>query len=317
MKNLKPVQNLFFVVPPKVHLLDINGPAHIFYEAKEYGASIDLHFISPINEDKIRSSAGLWFSQLKPFDDFLPTKDDFIFIPGLYFSIFSDKDFLQKCKPFFSWLRECDLIGVNICSVCTGSFLLAEAGILNNRSCTTHWKRVENFKQRYPEIDVKEGRLLVINKNIYTSAGISSGIDLALYILETKFNTKLAADVAKEAVIYFRRGESDPQLSVFLKYRNHLEDRIHKAQEYIIQHLDKQFTQLEIAESVNMSPRNLSRLFKKATGITIHTYTEILRVEKANNLLSENNKLEMVARESGFRSISQLLAVLKKHKNSA
>ncbi len=315
MKNSERLKDVFFVVPPKVHLLDINGPAHIFYEAREYGASIDLHFISPINEDRVMSSAGLSFSELKPFGDFLPTKGDFIFVPGLYFSILSDNEFLQKCSSFFSWLKECDRIGVNICSVCTGSFLLAEAGILNDRSCTTHWKRVKALKERFPKIVVKESRLLVIDKNIYTSAGISSGIDLALFILETKFSPKLAADVAKEAVIYFRRGESDPQLSVFLRYRNHLEERIHKAQEFIAQHLDKQFTQLEIAENVNMSPRNLSRLFKKATGITIHTYTEKLRVEKANNLLNENNKLEMVARECGFKSVSQLWEVLKKHGN--
>ncbi|MEM1257572.1 MAG: helix-turn-helix domain-containing protein [Bacteroidota bacterium] len=316
MNNDEPINNIFFVVPPKVHLLDINGPAHIFYEAREYGASIDLHFISPINEDRVVSSAGLSFSELRYFGDFLPTKDDFVFVPGLYFSIFSDNEFLQQCSSFFSWLKECDRIGVSICSVCTGSFLLAEAGILDHRSCTTHWKRVVAFRERYPKIDLKESRLLVVDRNIYTSAGISSGIDLSLFILETKFSPKLAADVAKEAVIYFRRGEFDPQLSVFLKYRNHLEERIHKAQEFIAHHLDKQFTQLEIAENVNMSPRNLSRLFKKATGITIHTYTEKLRVEKANNLLNENNKLEMVARESGFKSISQLYAVLKKHKLS-
>ncbi|MEM8937962.1 MAG: DJ-1/PfpI family protein [Bacteroidota bacterium] len=315
MNNSGPLKNIFFVVPPKVHLLDINGPAHIFYEAKEYGASIDLHFISPINEDRAISSAGLKFSDLKPFDDFQPTKKDLILVPGLYFSIFSDNTFLQKCDLFFSWLRECDSKEVNICSVCTGSFLLAEAGILDHRSCTTHWKRVGAFRKRYPKIDLKESRLLVADNNIYTSAGISSGIDLSLFILETKFNPKLAADVAKEAVIYFRRGEFDPQLSVFLRYRNHLEERIHAAQEFIVQNLDKQFTQLHIAENVNMSPRNLSRLFKKTTGITIHTYTEELRVEKAKNLLKENNKLEMVARESGFKSISQLLVVLKKHKN--
>ena len=71
MKNIEPINNILFVVPPKVHLLDINGPAHIFYEAREYGASIDLHFISPINEDRVVSSAGLSFSELKYFGDFL------------------------------------------------------------------------------------------------------------------------------------------------------------------------------------------------------------------------------------------------------
>ncbi len=314
MKSNLNTTRIFFVVPPKVHLLDINGPAHIFYEAREYGAHLDLHFVSPINEDSTISSAGLVFSELGSFQDFEPSPKDFVFVPGLYFSILSDKGFLEKCRPFFSWLKECDKRGVNICSVCTGSFLLAESGILDHRRCTTHWKRVKVFRERFPKIEVKESRLLVVDDTIFTSAGISSGIDLALFILETQFSPKLAADVAKEAVIYFRRGELDPQLSVYLQYRNHLEERIHSAQEYIGQHLHTSFTQTEIAEHVNMSPRNLSRLFKKATGVTIHTYTEVLRVEKASNLLKENNKLEMVARETGFRSVSQLIAVLKKYK---
>ncbi|MEB3347092.1 DJ-1/PfpI family protein [Aquimarina gracilis] len=311
MNNIN--RKALFVVPPKVHLLDINGPAHIFYEAKEYGANLELHFISPINESNTSSSAGLKFHDLELFETFQLGKEDFVVIPGLYFSLLSDKAFLKKCKPFFDWLRQCDKVGVNICSVCTGSFLLAEAGILNNRCCTTHWKRIKSLKERYPDIDVKENRLLVIDNNIYTSAGISSGIDLAIFLLEEKFSPKLAADVAKEAVVYFRRGEYDPQLSIYLQYRNHLEERIHNAQEFIIKNLNKPFNQTEIAENVNMSVRNLTRLFKKATGITIHHYTEKLRVERAINLLEENNKMEMVAEECGFKSVSQLNLVLKKY----
>ena len=304
-------QKIIFIVPPGVHLLDINGPAHIFYEAREYGAAIDLHFVSLTAANSVISSAGLKFSDLESFHHLTMAKEDFIIVPGIYFSYLTDRDFLKACSPFFEWLRQQHAIGVNICSVCTGTFLLAESGVLKNRSCTTHWKRIKSFKEKYPKIDLKGNRLFVVDDNIFTSAGISSGIDLALYIIELKFSTKLAADVAKEAVIYFRRGESDPQLSIYLQYRNHLDERVHKAQGFIMDNLAGQFNQTDIADHVNMSVRNLTRSFKNATGLTIHAYTEKLRKEKALNLLAEKNKIEMVARECGFKSINQLRKLLK------
>ncbi|WP_350284780.1 DJ-1/PfpI family protein [uncultured Croceitalea sp.] len=301
------------IAPPKVHLLDLNGPAHIFYEAKEYGADIELHFISTDNRSQVTSSAGLKFYELKSFSEFELTDQDFIIAPGMAFSLLQNPEFLKECIPFFKWLRSQNELGVTICSICTGTFLLAASGILAERSCTTHWKRIKAFKNAYPNIDIKENRLFVADRNILSSAGISSGIDLSLYILEKKFSTKLALDVAKEAVIYFRRGESDPQLSIFLKYRNHLDERIHQAQEFILKNMGQQFNQIDIADHVNMSVRNLTRLFKQTTGITIHSYTAKLRIEHATNLISKNNKLEMVAMECGFKSVSHLSKVLNGH----
>ncbi len=309
-------QKIIFVTPPGVHLLDINGPAHIFYEAKEYGANIDLHFVSPIDNDTIVSSAGLKFYDLNSYHDYTLTDEDFIIVPGISFSYLLDRDVLNGFKSFFEWLRLQNEIGVTICSVYTGTFLLAESGVLKNKNCTTHWKRIVTFKEKYPDINIKENRLFVIDGNILTSAGVSSGIDLALYILEKRFGTKLAVDVAKEAVIYFRRSESDPQLSIYLKYRNHLEERIHRAQEFIIDNIGKQFNQADIAEHVHMSARNLTRLFKKTTGITIHNYTQNLRIERALQLLAEKNKIEMVASECGFKSANQLRQIIGKHKKS-
>ncbi len=307
-------RKVLFVAPPKVHLLDINGPAHIFYEAKEYGAPIDIHFISINNTKDITSSAGLKFADLENFDKFKLTKEDLIFVPGIAFSLLLDPTFLEKCIPFFKWIQEQNNIGVTICSICTGTFLLAESGILENRSCTTHWKRIASFKNRFPKVIINENRLFVTDSNIYTSAGVSSGIDLALFLLEEKFSTKLAVDIAKEAVIYFRRGELDPQLSIFLQYRNHLDERIHNVQEYIIKNLANSFNHTDIANHVHMSVRNLTRLFKKTTGITIHSYTEKLRLEKAINLHSKKNKITMIADECGYKSVSQLRILLEKHK---
>lgn len=291
----------------------MNGPAHIFYEAREYGAAIELHFVSMDNQGEVESSAGLHFSRLVPFHHFELSENDFLFIPGCESWLFSDPDFLKQCGDFFHWLNKQYANGANICSVCTGAFLLAESGILDGKSCTTHWKFYQRFCDKYPRVRIEKNRLFVIDDQVYSSAGVSSGLDLALYILEEQFGIKLATDVAKEVVIYFRRSPSDPQLSVFLQYRNHLDTRIHDVQDYMIRHISQPFTTDVLAENVHMSPRNLTRLFKKTTGITIGAYQEKLRVEKAVNLLANGHKVDFVTRECGLNSPNQLRTILKKH----
>ena len=314
MTDLK--RKILFIVPPKVHLLDLNGPAHIFYEAKEYGANIELHFISFDETNEIESSAGLHFSKLTHFSKFDLTDKDYIFIPGIDYGLLTNSIFLKKNEEFFKWLRLQNSNKVNICSVCTGAFLLAEATILDHKMCTTHWKYITLFENKYSLADVRHKRLFVCDENLYTSAGVSSGLDLSLFILEQEFGTKFATDIAKEVVIYFRRGELDPQLSIFLDYRNHLDDRVHLAQDFLIKNIERTVTQVELAEEVYMSARNLTRLFKKTTGITIGTFIEKLRVERAIQLLSENHKVNFVARQCGLKSTNQLRSLMKKHANS-
>ena len=243
------------------------------------------------------------------------SKDDFVFIPGMNYKLLSDKLFLEKCIPFFNWLNNQYKNKATICSVCTGSFLLAEAGILKGKSCTTHWRYFSKFSKKYPKIELKKNRLFVHEGSLLSSAGVCSGIDLSLYILEIYFGSKFAADIAKEVVIYFRRSESDPQLSVFLQYKNHLETRIHDVQDFMMKHISEKFIISDIAAEVNMSPRNLTRLFKKTTGITLGDYQDKLRVERAIDLLSENNKVEFVANQCGLNSSNQLRTLLKKHKD--
>ncbi len=296
-----------------MHLLDINGPAHIFYEAKECGAPLELHFVSLNGQTEVKSSAGLCFNRLEHFDQFELTQNDILFIPGMEYSLLSDVHFRESISPFLRWVNTQNQNGADICSVCTGSFLLAETGILNKNRCTTHWKYYEKFSERFPSVELERNRLFVTSKNIHSSAGVSSGIDLSLYIIEKCFGTKMALDIAKEVVIYFRRSASDPQLSIFLQFRNHLDHRIHDAQDYLMNNLADTPTNKDLADKVYMSKRNLTRLFKKTTGITIGEYLQKLRVEKALALLSNGHKVSTVAKECGLKSSNQLRSLLKKN----
>ncbi len=309
------IRKILFAIPPDVHLLDINGPAHIFYEAKNHGANLELCYISIIEETEIRSSAALFFSRLELFSKFTLYQGDVLFIPGLEFFKISDRQFIQSINPFLEWVSQQNKNQAHICSICTGSFILAETGILNGKSSTTHWKYLDAFSERFPEVKLERDRLFTSSGNIHSSAGVSSGIDLALYLIEDFFGTKFALDVAKEVVIYFRRSPSDPQLSVFLQYRNHLDQRIHNAQDFLTRNLLNTPNVEELANQVHMSKRNLTRLFKSTTGITIGKYVEMLRVERAMALLSDGHKTSFVITQVGLKSTNQLRTLLKKHKS--
>src|SRR5690606_35593591 len=124
------------------------------------------------------------------------SKEDYIFIPGIDSSLFSDTVFLESCQEFFQWLNVQYAAGATICSVCTGAFLLAEAGLLNNKSCTTHWNYFSRFATKFPEAELKRNRLFVEDKGIFTSAGVSSGIDLSLFILERLYGQRFAFEIA-------------------------------------------------------------------------------------------------------------------------
>ncbi len=300
-----------FIIPPKVHLLDITGPAHLFYEAADYGADVTLVFAAIFRDtSEMVSSSMLSFNQLRPFDQLELEAGDLVFIPGLEASLLFDTDFIKQAQPFMQWLRLQHAKGIILCSVCTGAFLLAEAGLLDNRCCTTHWKYAERFKERYPGIRLLDNRLFVKDGTIYSSAGVSSGIDLSLFLIEEVWGAYFASQIAKEVVIYFRRTADDPQLSIFTQYRNHLDNRVHQVQDLLSHGLSHKFSLIELSEKVNMSERNLTRLFKNTTGITIGAYLSKLRAAHAQKMLASGHTLQAAALHCGLKSINQLKGLL-------
>lgn len=307
------MKNIYFLILPLTHPLDSLGPAQLFFEAKENGADINLHFVSSTTDNELTSSLGLGFSKLTPYEEFELGSGDIIIIPGIDFSLLKNLDSKNKNQRFYNWLNKQYNNGTTLVSICTGAFILAEAGLLKHKKATTHWKAFDEFEQKFPNTELLKNRLFVENERIYTSAGMLSGIDLCLYLVEKEYGIKFAVEVAKEVVMYFRRGESDPQLSIFLQYRNHLDDRIHNAQDIIANNLSNPFIIEDLADKVHTSARNLTRQFKKITGITIGNYVTKLRVEQSVHLLAEGYTMEYTAKECGLKSTNQLRTLLKKH----
>lgn len=308
------MKNIYLIHLPGTHPLDIIGPAQLFYECIEYGADLYLHFVSSTPHSELNSSIGLGFSKLIPYQEFDLSEGDIIVVPGVEFSLFTDEAFQKECEGFYAWLNKQHRQKVTIVSVCTGAFVLAQAGLLNGLRATTHWKSFGIFEEKFPEVELIKDRLFVENAYVYTSAGMLSGIDLCLYLIEQAYGTKFAIKIAKEVVIYFRRSGADPQLSIFLQFRNHLDTRIHDAQDFVAANLGTSFTIENVADNVNMSSRNLTRLFKKTTGITLGDYLTKLRVERAVQLLAEGYTMDFAADKCGLKSTSQLRTLLKAHK---
>jgi len=307
-------QRIAFAIPKSVHPLDLMGPLHLMYEAVEGGASLEYTLVTPYPDElEVTSSAGFGLTGMKSYRDFAPGSFDLLYIPGADGQRLQDPAYLAELRPFLTWMREQYEAGAILASICTGAFLIGEAGLLNRRPCTTHWKYVDRLQDRFPQAEVTTNRLFVHDERIYTSAGVSSGIDLGLHLLEKSFGAAFAADIAREVVLYLRRSGDDPQLSIYLQYRNHLDDRVHRVQDYLIQHLDQAPTNESLASLIYTSPRHLRRLFKETLGITIGQYQEQLRIEIAVQLLREGEKVAAVTRRIGLRSANQLRALLQRN----
>jgi len=304
---------VYFLVLPEVQLLDLTGPAHIFYEAKEYGADIALVYLSLGKDSKAYSSAGVSLGDLHHFEDYQMDGNDILFVPGMESHLFLKTDFEKEHEGFINWLRLQHRNGTRICSVCTGAYILGFARLLDDKNCTTHWKYFDDFSTRFPKSNLQNDRLLVKDGTIYSSAGVSAGIDLALFLLEELLGPVFTAQIAAEVVIYFRRTESDPQLSAFLLHRNHVDTRIHQIQDFIAQNLERKISVNFLAEKVHMSPRNLTRLFKKNTGLTLGNYIDNLRIELAQKMLGEGEKVSAVTSACGLKSSNQLRNLFRKH----
>lgn len=300
---------LAFIVPPHVELLDLAGPVQVFTEARFNGFDVDIEFFS--YQDAVISTSGLGFGKVLNFKKATLKPGDFVFIPGMNFDYIASEAFKEE-KAFYNWLNACARRNINICSVCDAAFVLGEAGMLDGRECTTHWRRMEALQQRFPKAVVVPDRLYVKSDNIYTSAGISAGIDLALGILEDLKGPRFVHTVARGLVVYHRRSQHQSQQSVYLDFRNHINPKIHEVQDYLIDNIAGENSIEMLASRVAMSPRNLSRVFKETTGLTIVEYLTRLRVETARTLRSNPDyTIEYIASQCGFKTARQLQRILK------
>jgi transcriptional regulator GlxA family with amidase domain len=211
------------------------------------------------------------------------------------------------------WLAAGAAAGAEVGSVCTGAFVLGEAGLLDGRQCTTHWKRVRELQQRFRRAKVLADRLFVRDGRVVTSAGIASGIDMALALVEEHHGPRLASRVAREMVVYLRRDGAHRQDSVFLSYRTHVSSGVHEVQDYLVAHPEERTTLAALARVGRMSPRTLTRRFRQATGVSVNAFRTAVRLEHARTLRNDPDlTLEAIAERVGYADGRQLRRLWKR-----
>src|SRR5580700_4159342 len=187
-----------------------------------------------------------------------------------------------------------------VASICTGAFMLAEAGLLDGRRATTHWLYARDLRTRYPKIRVEEDRIFIIDGPVWTSAGMTAGVDLILGMIENDHGAKLARLTAQNLVVYHRRAGGQSQHSALLELAPK-SDRIQSALAYAKRNLHTELSVERLADAANLSPRQFSRAFRAETGQSPAKAVENLRVEAARLMMEQSrHPIDVVARESGF-----------------
>jgi transcriptional regulator GlxA family with amidase domain len=295
------VTRVVFLLVPGLHLLDLAGPAQVFASAVDFGFDYRISYVG--EHPTVRTAQSLTV-QAEPE---LPTLDpaDLIVVPG-WRALTGLGGTGPLAPPTLAWLRAHHAAGGTVASVCAGADALGRAGLLDGRRCTTHHALQDELARRYPHANVVRDVLYVVDRRVITSAGIASGIDLALHLMATRHGAALAARIARSMVVYARRNGDEAQASAMLRHRGHLNDTVHRVQDLIENRLAERLPLTELADAVGCSERTVTRVFGRATGMTPLRYQQLLRVERAEHLIGQGATVESAARAVGFEDARML-----------
>jgi transcriptional regulator GlxA family with amidase domain len=192
-------------------------------------------------------------------------------------------------------------------------FFLAESGALNGKRATTHWSAADRLQARYPEIAVDADSIFIREGNIWTSAGVTAGIDLALAMVENDFGREVALDVARDLVVYLKRPGGQSQLSLHLASQMTHHPKIRELQNWILSHMEEDLSVPMLAAKVAMSDRNFARVFQRETSASPANFIEMARFELARHLVESNNSsLKLIASRTGFGTEEKMRRVFQK-----
>jgi transcriptional regulator GlxA family with amidase domain len=293
-------RRIVVVIVPPVDELDLVGPLQVFNSVNRLAGRpiYTIEIVTNTNQMKVDGEGGvLTFIARHHFNKVKGACDSVLLVCGLGSRSVRD-------AAMSAWLRKMVVAVRRLGAVCVGSFLLAEAGLLNGRRATTHWRFGRELAARYPRVLVEHEPLWVKDGNIYTSAGISAGIDLALAWVEEDCGAALAHEAARELVLFLRRPGGQPQVSVSLASQASEMASMRELQIWIAEHLEAKLSVEDLAGRMSMSVRNFERVFTREVGTTPSQYVLQVRVEAARRLLERTDGgLKQVASAAGFGSV--------------
>jgi transcriptional regulator GlxA family with amidase domain len=294
-------RRIVLVAFPEVQALDVTGPSEVFSLAHRAagGAAYDIQLVAATAQ--VATSSGLRLVPHLTLDRCRGPIDTLIVAGGKGVRGAAADDRLVR------WLTRAATRSRRIASVCTGAFVLARAGILDGRRATTHWAACEALTRIYPSVDVQRDPIFVRDGNVYSSAGVSAGIDLALALVEEDLGAQAALEVARDLVLFIRRPGGQAQFSHGLAGQAASRPGIRELQGWILDNLTEDLTVPALADRVFMSHRNFARVFAAEVGLTPAAYVEGLRLERARVLLeTTDHQLEEIAARCGFGTVETL-----------
>jgi transcriptional regulator GlxA family with amidase domain len=308
-------KRMVFVAGPGTEILDLVGPLQVFARASDMycrenpgtHSIYSTEVVSISSGRSLMANCGLGFAAHKMFRQ-VRGKIDTLLVAG--------GDAIERNEinaEAVRWLKTAAANCRRVGSVCTGAMLLARAGLLDGRRATTHWNWCQTLINRAPRADVDPNPIFVRDENIYTSAGVTAGMDLALALVEEDYGSRLALQVARNLVLYLRRPGGQSQFSTALSLQFTDRKPLRELEAWVLDNLNKPLTVPVLAMRVSMSPRNFARVFSKEMKTTPAKFVERLRVEAARRRLEESqNSMETIADECGFGNVNSMRNVFQR-----
>jgi transcriptional regulator GlxA family with amidase domain len=292
-----------------VQSLDVTGPMDVFAEANRFLLPEDHYQLDVIGVEQglLPCSNGLTIQAHRHFSEALDSYDLLLCAggPALPHKHFGD--------AFYSWLVAASQRANRLGSICNGAFMLAHAGLLDGRVVTTHWNDATSLAALCPSAQIEADRLYVQDGDLFTSAGVTAGIDLSLFLVAKDHGPEVALNVAKRLVVFTQRSGGQSQFSPFLTPHVEASSPVAQAQQHVLANLRADLTITELAKASNMSERNFSRVFVRESKVTPAEFVERARVDAARVILeSGNSPLKTVAYECGFRDAHHMRSVFKR-----
>jgi transcriptional regulator GlxA family with amidase domain len=309
-------KRIVFLVMPGSHSLELAGPFDAFATAERNASQKGLATGYQLEIASLEAGTLAAFGGLKLLVDQAYRSvrragiDTLVVVAGPSSATQSSPLGLLK------WLRQGAKSIRRIASVCTGAYVLAEAGLLNGRKVTTHWAFGAAFAERFPDVEVDTDRIFSRDGHVYTSAGVTAGIDLALALIEEDMGRELAISVARSLVVYLRRPGTQNQFSIHLRLQAAEREPLRELQAWMPDHLNEDMSVEALADRAGMSPRNFARVFQRETHLTPAKYVERIRLDAARTRLEEGTSgIKQIALDTGFGNLEALRRSFQRYLN--
>lgn len=305
------MKHISILVPQGALLANIEGPRQLFKCVNDYYASIGKTPLVKVQlvglEKQTQLNGGVYNIITDTLKDI--EKTDLVIIPAMDGNL---KEAVAANAMFVPWIIKQYNNGAEIASLCVGAFLLAETGLLNGRKCATHWMFAEEFRKSYPQVELVVEKIITDEQGIYSSGGAFSYLNLMLYLVEKYAGREIAVFCSKLFQIDMDRDSQSPFM-IFKGQKQHEDEQIKKAQEFIEKNIEEKLTVDQLASVIALGRRNLERRFKKATSNTVIEYIQRVKIEAAKkNLESSGDNVNEVMYKVGYTDTKAFRTTFKR-----